>query len=305
MKVPAKNLLAQLVNGVREPVLVVSRVKSHARISFFNPAFQHLLGMPSGDILGMDVEKLMQRIGGSAAMHALESCNEATPQARFESVMMSADREDQPIDGEVVLASGGKDTKIVYLRPQPMTVDAAVSSESGVLRSLELTGSFVAPDAWIELLRRDVAIAAREHVWMALIVFRIDAYAAYIDTFGQHAGDSAIKRISHSIRRRLKRAGDSATRLGEDEIAVIVHGSSAPTVREFAHSIAADIRALAIHHPKSNVARHVTVSVGVCGEVPDARDDCADRMLAAAREKVRSVKFLEDISGAAGAITAH
>ena len=146
---------------------------------------------------------------------------------------------------------------------------------------------FLKRDPWLALLRRDAAIAAREQSWLAVIVFRVDALASYIETFGQHAGDSALKRISHSIRRRLQRAGDTAARIADDELAVLVHSTTAPAARKFADMICEDIKALAIHHPKSPVGRHLTLSVGVCARVPRNEDDAA-AMLDQARSQIDS-----------------
>ncbi|MEM7763247.1 MAG: GGDEF domain-containing protein [Pseudomonadota bacterium] len=296
MKAPSKNILTQLISGVREPVMVVTRARNADRVTYFNPALLHLLDMTSGDVSNQDAEVLLNKLGGSAATDALDRCNSETPQVRFDATYVSATGPDQRISGEIVAAAGHSNVCIVYLRASEIEASATSTADSGQQRQLELTGSFIASDPWMDLFQRDVAIAAREHVWLAVIVFKVDAFAAYVDTFGQHAGDSAMKRISHSIRRRLKRAGDSASRLGDDEIAVIAHGSTAPAVREFAHSIATDIRALAIHHPKSPFGRHITVSIGVCGEVPDVKNGAADRMLARAREAISRPIDLAEVS---------
>lgn len=301
MKTPAKNLLLQLVNGIREPVMVVDTAKSAWRVAFYNPALLRLLRLPSGKVSQQDAEPLLVRLAGTTGAAALRDCTTEKPKTSFESEYVRADAPDLLIEGTVVRAAGVRDLVIVYLQSRELQKNDA-TDDSGAMRQLEMTGSFVARDPWLELLVRDAAIAAREQVWLALIVFRVDAFDAYIETFGQHAGDSAIKRISHSIRRRLKRAGDSATRLSDDEIAVVVHGSTAPAAREFADSIAEDIRALAIHHPRSQRGKHIAVSIGVCAEVPTPSEGAVDSMLKRARSQLdRPIEAIH----IAGSLTAH
>ena len=81
-----------------------------------------------------------------------------------------------------------------------------------------------------------------------------------------------------------------------------MHGSTAPAARDFANGIVADIKALAIHHPHSPKARHITVSVGVCAEVPAANASAGDQMLKRARTQLDRPGEPINI---AGSLTAH
>lgn len=268
------------------------------RVVFYNPAMQRLLGVSAGEISGQQAEPLLFRVAGTAGVEAVRQCSAQHPHSSFESQFISKDADDRHIDGEVVMLDAGKNLRAVYLTARQIDVAVDPTSVSGSLRLLatDTITAFLQPEPWLELLQRDAAIAAREQAWLAVIVFRVDALAAYVDTFGQHAGDSAMKRIAHSVRRRLKRAGDTAARIGSDEIALLVHGSSAPTAKEFGASIAADVRALAIHHPKSPLGRHITVSVGVCAEVPVGETD-AVRLLQRARAQLDTPEQVLQIVG--------
>ena len=276
MKGPSKNLLLQLVNGAREPVLVIDTVRDAWRVSFFNPALQRLLGVGAGEISHQPAEPILFKLAGSAGVDAVRRCGAEQPQTSFESLYLSAGKGDREIDGQVLMLGSGS-LRAVYLRLGSPAESDSASTSSVRLRALAsdpVTG-FLEREHWLDVVARDAAIAAREQAWLAVIAFRVDAMAAYIDTFGQHAGDSALKRISHSVRRRLKRAGDIGGRIGPDSLALLVHGSSAPMAREFADSIAEDVLALAIHHPRSTRSRHITLSAGVCAEVPTGEIDAA------------------------------
>ncbi|MEL6868744.1 MAG: GGDEF domain-containing protein [Pseudomonadota bacterium] len=285
-RTPAKQLLVQLLSGVREPVLVIDTSIAGWRVKYFNPALQRFVGLPSGDISGQSGEKLLFRLAGTAGVSALRECDGNRPLVDFASQFLSSDGPDRDINGRIVTLNGYPALRAVYLTETAVHAnDELVPNSSGAFRSLinDNVTVFLNREPWLEALNRDTAIAAREQAWLAVIVFRVEDYDSYIDTFGQHAGDSALKRIAHSLRRRLKRAGDTAGRIADDEMAILVHGSMAPAARQFANSIAEDVRALAIHHPKSSTGRHLTVKPGVCALVPADISD-AQRLLQRARE---------------------
>ncbi|MEO0576053.1 MAG: sensor domain-containing diguanylate cyclase [Pseudomonadota bacterium] len=283
-RTPAKQILVQLLSGVREPVLVVDVAAKDWRTKYFNPALVRLLGMSSGDITGQSGEKLMFRIAGTAGVNALRECDADHPQIDFDSQFMKSDAPDMHINGRVMSLQGNSSLRAVFLNEVPPQ-QASVPTSSGAFRTSinDTVTVFLNREPWLEVLNRDAAIAAREQAWLAVIVFRVEDFDSYVETFGQHAGDSALKRIAHSLRRRLKRSGDTAGRIADDEMAIVVHGSMAPAARQFANSIADDVRALAIHHPKSSSGRHLTVKPGVCALVPADGQD-AQRMLQRARE---------------------
>lgn len=285
--------------------MVVDVSENHWRVNFYNPAMLRLLGLPSGKVSNQDGEPLIFRIAGTAGVDAVRNCNSDCPQTQFASEYISAHAEDRHIDGEVVALTGYKSLRAVFFRVSARDKNLSQTGSTASLRMLatDAVSTFLKPAPWLELLQRDAAIAAREQSWLAVIAFRVDALQAYIETFGQHAGDSAMKRIAHSIRRRLKRAGDTAARMADDEIAVMVHGSSGPTAREFAASIAEDVRALAIHHPKSPIGRHITVSVGVCALVPGGEND-ADDMLTRARAQL-DTPDTQQVVAITGNLTTH
>ena len=129
--------------------------------------------------------------------------------------------------------------------------------------------------AFREILKHDWAVAAREKRALALVAFSLDDFEAYVDVFGQHASDSCLRRVGQAVRRCLRRASDVVARLEGARIVVLSHASDKHAVTEFAGRIAAAVRDLGMHHPRSSVSRFVTVSycVGVSedpGEVESA-----------------------------------
>jgi len=135
-----------------------------------------------------------------------------------------------------------------------------------------------------EALRRDWGVARREQHPLALIVFQIDAFASYREVFGRHSEEACLTKVAHAIHGALHRAGDLAARLDADRFAVLAGSSNLPQVEAFAADIAERVRQLAIHHPRSPVARFVTVSAGAASLVPakvQGAEDLLDEAIAA------------------------
>lgn len=89
--------------------------------------------------------------------------------------------------------------------------------------------------------------------------------------------------MGQAIRRCLRRASDVVGRVNGAELVVLSHASDADGVREFATRIAAAVRELGLHHPRSTVSKFVTVSfrigVSIAGE--QSANEFLDNLLTA------------------------
>lgn len=143
--------------------------------------------------------------------------------------------------------------------------------------------------AFQEVLKHDWAVASRQKTVLALVVFTLDEFGSYIDVFGRHAGDSCLRRVGRAIRRCLRRASDVVGRLEGARLVVLSHASDAQAVSEFAGRIAASVRELGMHHPRSSVSRFVTVSYRVAVSADPGQVESAtaflDDLLASAAER--------------------
>ena len=124
--------------------------------------------------------------------------------------------------------------------------------------------------AFREVLEHDWAVAARERSALAIVVFELDYFDAYVEVFGRHASDSCLRRVGQAIRRCLRRASDVAGRLDGERLAALSHAPDEHAVLEFAARISTAVRELGLHHPRSSAGRFVTVSFRVgMAEVAD------------------------------------
>jgi diguanylate cyclase (GGDEF)-like protein len=101
------------------------------------------------------------------------------------------------------------------------------------------------------------------------MVFRFDSFEAYSDVYGRHAADECLRKVAHAITGSLRRAGDLTARYADDRFVVLMGEADAVQAAQLAERIAARVRGLAIHHPRSAGDRFVTVSYGVASVVPE------------------------------------
>lgn len=120
--------------------------------------------------------------------------------------------------------------------------------------------------AFREVLAHDLAVARREQSRLAIVSLPLDDFERYLEVFGRHAADSCLRRVAQAVRRCLRRASDVAGRMDAGDrshLVVLSHGSDEAGVRQFAERIAAAVRDLGLHHPRSRVSRFVTVTPSV------------------------------------------
>ena len=125
-----------------------------------------------------------------------------------------------------------------------------------------------------EILQRDWASARRDQRLFGVVVFQVDYLEEYRAKLGRHATDSVLRKIAHAINGSLRRAGDFGARVGDARFAVVLGCADETQVREFAERAAKKVSNLAIPHPQSPVARHITISFGAASETPEWSSTC-------------------------------
>jgi diguanylate cyclase (GGDEF)-like protein len=116
-----------------------------------------------------------------------------------------------------------------------------------------------------ERLISEFSRSSREGNALSLIMIDVDFFKAYNDQLGHVAGDECLSRIAISIRDSLKRPTDLVARYGGEEFVVLLPVTPPEGASKLAEEIRQNIEALKIAHPRSPIAAHVTVSLGVTG----------------------------------------
>ena len=128
---------------------------------------------------------------------------------------------------------------------------------------------------------------------LSVLMCDVDFFKLYNDTYGHALGDQCLKAVAEVMTGVFARAGELVARVGGEEFAVLLPGSDAASARKAAERLRQGIAALAMSHATSQVASHVTLSIGVAQFEPASMDrfdqllQCADQALYRAKTQGR------------------
>ena len=270
MKRLKRGILEQLVAGTAEPLLVARIDSPDWPVVFCNPAFEDLAGTESvrGRPLADVIEQLLGRELALEISESIRSGQETTiPLELRDREYLLALKPLSAGDGAASrfcgaywrLAAGAPASAGSELHQALLKAKRRIRDLS---RDDPVTGLLNAR-AFSDVLAHDWAVAAREKTSLALVAFTLDDFDAYVEVFGRHAAESCQRRVAQAVRRCLRRASDVAARIedGTDvKLLVLSHASEEAGVHDFAARISTAVRELGLHHPRSTVAKYVTVS---------------------------------------------
>ncbi len=111
--------------------------------------------------------------------------------------------------------------------------------------------------------------ALRSASSLSVIMADVDHFKAYNDTYGHLEGDNCLRQVASTLGKdTLNRAGDLLARYGGEEFVALLPGSDIPGACQVAEQMRTNIEKLGIRHESSQVASHVTVSLGVSSIIP-------------------------------------
>lgn len=98
---------------------------------------------------------------------------------------------------------------------------------------------------------------------VSLILFDIDYFKRYNDTYGHVAGDDCLKKVAAVLKNTARRKNELTARYGGEEFAIILPEQTLSAAVALAESIIAAVNQLAIpHHTTELPQKHVTLSAG-------------------------------------------
>ena len=295
MKPLQRKVLQQLLEGAAEPVLVAKLGGPDWPVAFSNPAFEAIAGKekvdkrPLADVIEAIVGRELAVEISEAIREGLETTVPVEVSGREYLLAL------KPIQSDPEAAA---DCIACYWRGTGnLSGTAAGEAQQALLRAKrrirdlsreDAVSGLLNEKAFREVLAHDWAVAAREKSRLGVIAFSLEEFDQYISVFGHHASESCVRRVAQAIRRCLRRASDVAARIereGEQHLVVLSHASEVDGVTEFAGNIAAAVRDLGLHHPRSSVEKFVTVSfelsVAVAGEGEQTADEFLDGVISA------------------------
>ncbi|MEZ5564422.1 MAG: diguanylate cyclase [Gammaproteobacteria bacterium] len=271
-----KHVLRQALDAVAAPALIIDVQQREQQVLYANSAAGRALGVHPNELIGRCAESLADCAFDPASP---EPWRPRTAQGGYIE-LRPAPLYEQPGKATCWLLTNPRGT--AEFQSMPGGANTSVPPVAG-------TGTFTATDVWArslrddrsdaatgipgrnalqEVLTRDWSIARREQQRLSIIVFRIDALESYHALFGRHSTEACLRKVAHAIANSLQRAADYCARVGHDRFAVLVGGAEEEQVAKFAAGIARRVRDLAIHHPRSQLARYVTVSWSLESEIP-------------------------------------
>lgn len=114
-----------------------------------------------------------------------------------------------------------------------------------------------------ENLSRIIQTLSRTGGTLSVLMIDVDFFKEYNDTYGHTMGDNCLKLIAREINRSIARTDDFAARYGGEEFAVILPNTDERGAHIITNRIIENLDACRLPHEKSNVAEHVTISIGV------------------------------------------
>ncbi|GEM49145.1 GGDEF domain-containing protein [Deinococcus cellulosilyticus] len=113
-----------------------------------------------------------------------------------------------------------------------------------------------------ERLEQEVRRLPRSEKPLGLLLCDIDFFKRYNDHYGHPQGDLCLKQVARLLQDTFRRAGDVVARYGGEEFAVILPNTSLEQLSHLSQRLREQLLQLALPHAFSEVAPHVTLSVG-------------------------------------------
>ena len=148
-----------------------------------------------------------------------------------------------------------------------------------------------------EALRKEIYRVKRSGSSLSLIMFDVDYFKRFNDTYGHIAGDNCLRQIGITLKSFIKREYDIVARYGGEEFVVILPETNLEGALLLAEKIRTLIEALGIIHEKSEASKYITVSLGVVTayitnlEKPEDLIDKADEAMYVAKNMGRNRSF--------------
>ncbi|MCL1939781.1 MAG: diguanylate cyclase [Desulfovibrionaceae bacterium] len=145
-------------------------------------------------------------------------------------------------------------------------------SMEGKISQLELKAEKIYYDALTEIFNRRyfdenvnkiMKSLSRSGDTFSLMMIDIDFFKKYNDTYGHNGGDACLKAVAKALSESITREGDFVARYGGEEFAIVLPHVDENGARLIADKALESIRILNIHHEASDVAAHITVSIGI------------------------------------------
>ncbi len=267
-------LLAEVLRHALDGVAVVASGEGAPRVVYGNATLAALLRRPEEWLEGRTLEEFEIEAPADPTQTTSMSVGVRVRLKRIDGTTVECERWAVTLP-EARLA--------LYYRPAPR------SSPGALAAALERSSGLSTPEHLLEVLRRDWSISQRDGRMLTVMRFNIDAWHEYIEVFGRGPSDNVLRQVGRTIATATKRASDIVAKHGDDDFVVLGVAMDPANASRFADQIISRVRSLAIHHPRSNIGRYLTLSAGVVTVAPP-RDKPCEFILEAAVNALRQAQ---------------
>lgn len=226
-----------------------------ARISDCNDAARRRLGIsPGGQEVpaafadAADWLAFCQRaLAEGSAQREWHSGTEAEPVV----IELSAKRVEE--DGRPFLLAMGRDVSLRKRHERELTERALRDGLTGVWNRR----------AFDERLAETWRASERSERPLAVLLLDVDHFKFYNDMLGHPAGDECLRQVAQALSQGVLRSNSMLARYGGEEFVALIEDADLESARLGAERLRQAIAALALAHPRSSAAPHVTVSIGI------------------------------------------
>lgn len=96
----------------------------------------------------------------------------------------------------------------------------------------------------------------------SILVCDVDYFKKYNDFYGHAMGDKTLRLIAETLHRNLHADTDFVARYGGEEFVIVLNNTSVAEAESVANNLITSIALLNISHQKSDIADHITISIG-------------------------------------------
>lgn len=118
--------------------------------------------------------------------------------------------------------------------------------------------------AFFQLLKRELARSKRYNHPLSLLFIDVDHFKEYNDTFGHQAGDKALVKLSHLIKKGSRQL-DTVARYGGEEFAVIIPETTKGQAVTMAERLRRKVEEAHFEGKNGHLDRKITISLGLSG----------------------------------------
>jgi len=263
---------------VRDDNLVVRA--NEAMLKFLDKGEEEVIGQQIPDLLDgvLDPEASVQLFSMLKSRKACEFDIERQLPGWEKEYFILSTRPLVTIDGSPGVAVQFKD------------ISARKRAEIALAKAKEEVERLACTDGLTELFNRRAFDETMAREWkrmlrggspLSLVLGDIDFFKKYNYHYGHQEGDDCLRHVARALATGIRRPGDLAARYGGEEFVLLLPDTPAEGAKIVAENVHRAVEELKLPHAASEVAPHVTLSLGIASLIPTAENQPQDLVRAA------------------------